>query len=671
MLKRILFFCTPVFLFSNPFETTLQDEIDWLKEETTVISASKVKEDIDKTPASISVIDEELIEKIGLNTLSDVLNTVAGINVTQSNIFLKEIESRGIKDWFSKQILFLVDGHPIDANFINGGATWSYAETSLYNVKRIEIIKGPASSLYGANAFTALVNIITKNIKDIDGVETVIKKGSFNTTELNLLLGKEVNSEVGVLANLNFYETDGKSINVQSDSKGNSGVTNPYSKRFKADLKIDYDDFYLLFSYFQREDGSHFGAANAVNDETIAKNYYGFAEVGHEKDLTSILNLKTKIYLDLYSFDNTWELYSEGYPTSSYTDGMKMINKVTNEKRGIETLATFDASDSYILSLGAMYEKHKQYDITTIQNFDPSDGSALSQMTDYSNTNGTFAPDVSRSLKTIYLNNIYDTSEKIRITVGARYDEYDDFGSNLSFRGGVSNQINNNNTLKVMYGEGFRAPTFAELYNKSNVINGNSTLDAETVKTYEISLNSRLSNRWSLKTTTFNSDYDELIVLSGSKYINRDKTNTKGIEFETNYDLQRGSYINANYSYIVAKDEISDSDLPDVARQKANLMVNTRINKNLNLFNHVRVKSKVKRDDSDPREDLAGYAVVNTSMLIKNFYNKDTQLKISINNLLDKKYYDPSRYDSSHTNLYKDDYQNSGRNFMFEIKHMF
>ena len=331
-----------------------------------------------------------------------------------------------------------------------------------------------------------------------------------------------------------------------------------------------------------------------------------------------------------------------------------MKNSLTNEKNGIESLLTYKVNTKLTSILGATYEKHKQYDVETIVN-----------SVNLSNTSNTFAPNVNRNMWALYTNNIYDLSDNIRLTVGIRHDNYSDFGSNTAPRGGLSWQINNNNILKAIYGEGFRTPTFAESYNASAVIQGNTNLTPEKVKTYELSYeNSSIANLNS-KITYFNNNFDNLIIQSGTIYINQGETSSEGIEIETKYDLTRGSYLMANYTYQKAKDKINNTDLADIAKHKGNIFFNYKINKFLNINNHIELRGKMKRITGDNRADVAGYALVNVSMQLKNFY-KNLELKATINNLFDKEAYDPSR-----VGFTVDDYEKEGRNFMFELKYVF
>ncbi|MGB5866569.1 MAG: TonB-dependent receptor [Arcobacteraceae bacterium] len=649
-----LLFAYATTLLANPFQSALQNEVSWLKEETYIISASKTKETIKKTPASIYVITDEMIEKMGANNILDVLETVPGIGITQSNIFLKEIEVRGIKDWFSKQVLFMIDGHSLDANLVNGGATWSFDSMSLDNISRIEIIKGPASAIYGANAFTALVNIITKNANEINGAKIKTKFASFNTQEANLLYGKKYN-DLSVVFNINIQKSDGDNHFVNQDVNNKSGYTNPYLKQLKTDLKLHYKDFQLNAMYSKREDGQYYGALGAINDETKTKNNYFFTELKHSVNLTKNLDITTRLYTDKYSFDNKWEL-KEG--------GNKMINGITNQKNGIESFTAYKLNNSYKMILGAMYEKHKQFDDTTIQNFDPVNFTALGSMTNFSGTQYSF-PNISRDMWAGYINNLYDYSENLRFTFGARYDNYDDFDSNLASKIGLSWQINQNNTFKLMYGEGFRAPTFAELYNSNTVLNGNSTLKSERVRSYETSLSTQISQSLETKFTLFNNDYKDLIVQTGKIYTNAGKTNTRGIEFESKYNLNRGSYFMTNYTYQEAKDKLTNKDLPNIANHKGNVILNYRLARNVYTYNHLFIKGTTKRVSGDNRAKVSAFILLNSSIIIKNLY-KNFVVKASINNLLNKTAYDPSN-----DGLTEDDYKRTGRNVALTLTYTF
>ena len=208
-----------------------------MQEETFVISASRVKENIKKASASITVIDEDTIHKMGANNIMDILVTVPGLGVSQSNLYVDKITVRGIETWFSEKVLILLDGHSLNVDLLNGGATGAYKDIPVELIKRIEIIRGPASALYGENAFTALINIITKTAQDINGSKVVIKYGSDNTKIANLTFSK-VFENFEIMTNFNYITSNGDARYIESDSVGNSGYSNPTLKSSNGYLSI-------------------------------------------------------------------------------------------------------------------------------------------------------------------------------------------------------------------------------------------------------------------------------------------------------------------------------------------------------------------------------------------------------------------------------------------------
>jgi iron complex outermembrane receptor protein len=290
-------------------------------------------------------------------------------------------------------------------------------------------------------------------------------------------------------------------------------------------------------------------------------------------------------------------------------------------------------------------------------------------MTDFTDTPGTFAPDISRNMWSGYMNNLYDITPDVRLTVGIRYDGYNDFDSNVAPRGGVSWQVNKKNTLKFMYGEGYRIPTFAELYNTHILTQGNPNLSSESVNTQEFTWIYQATKRFNIKTTLFNNNYTDLITkvitASSSQYQNIGKVNTRGLELAMKYNLERGSYLKANYSYVHTEDILTGDALPDVAKHKANLFYNKRLSRRINWFNHIFIKGETTRVAADPRDNVAGYALYNTALKMKNVY-KTLQLKLSINNVFNKKVYDPSIY-----GFVNDDYETKARSVLFNAQYKF
>ncbi|MGZ5621915.1 MAG: TonB-dependent receptor plug domain-containing protein, partial [Methylobacter sp.] len=170
----------------------LEKELAYLAaERQVVVTASKMEEPVDKTIATTTVITQDDIAHIGARNLLDVLRLVPGIGITQTQFGWREIEVRGIKTLASEKVQIMLNGHPLDHNLQNAGSTWVYDDLPVDTIKRVEVVRGPGSALYGANAFLAVINIITQNAKDLSGLHTSAGWGSFDTQQYRASWGKQ------------------------------------------------------------------------------------------------------------------------------------------------------------------------------------------------------------------------------------------------------------------------------------------------------------------------------------------------------------------------------------------------------------------------------------------------------------------------------------------------
>jgi len=660
MRKLISLYFLPMWLLANPFENTLDNEQKWLEEETFVVSASRVKEDIKKTAASVTVIDEKMIEAMGANTLMDVLRTVPGLGVHQSQIYVNEIESRGVKTWFSEKVLILLDGHSLNG-LRNGGATFQYDTINLENVKRIEVVRGPASALYGENAFTALINIITKKAEDIDGTIASLKMGSYNTQSYNLLFGKKID-DVSIAANLNYVRSDGYKAFIAQDSIGNSGYTNPTTDKTSLHLNVESKGFYFMGQYTDRKEGPRFGVAKVLSERTLFNYKSYFLEAGYKKELSQTFSLHTRLYYDNNTPKNKIEVFPKGFPAPIYTDGILAISSAEEEKKGVEALLTYK-HDKITLISGLMYEKQSLSNPREVQNYHPITLAPFPTLVDLPEALRSIT-EVDREVYAFYTELLYDVNEDIRVTLGGRYDHFSDFGGNFSPRGGVTWQANDTNTFKFMYGEAFRAPTFAELYNRNNpTVIGNPDLNPEKIKTFELScINSDIDNT-ELTLTLFHNNLSDIITINSTgQHINNGDIKTKGVEAEVKYNIGRGSFIMANYTYQDPHNETRNAPMPNVSKHKAYIGGNYRIDKMYNLYVDANYIGKQFRSGTDTRKEVGSSVITNATLLMKDIFVEDFKLRLSVYNIFDKQ-----RYDSS-TPF---DYPLPERSFMAELTYKF
>ena len=171
---------------------------------------------ISKAPAVATVISEKEIREIGARDLDQVLETVPGLHVSRRSRYGGPIYTfRGIYSEENPQVLVLVNGIPITDGYVGDrGQIWGGMPVEA--ISRVEVIRGPGSAIYGAEAFAGVINIVTKNANDIEGTEFGARYGSFNTKDAWLLHGgKYFGFDFAFTAE--FTDTDGHSEDIDSD----------------------------------------------------------------------------------------------------------------------------------------------------------------------------------------------------------------------------------------------------------------------------------------------------------------------------------------------------------------------------------------------------------------------------------------------------------------------
>ena len=186
MRSRAAFFLLLTAIFLRP-ETVLSEEttkttkqiieeeeswMKWLGGETVIVGASKYEQKISEAPASVSVITAKDIKRYGYRTLADILKSIRSFYVTYDRNY-NFIGTRGFgpPGDYNTRVLLLVDGHRINDDIYNQASIGTEFILDVDLIDKIEIVRGPSSSIYGTNAFFGVINVITKQAKDVGSPE--------------------------------------------------------------------------------------------------------------------------------------------------------------------------------------------------------------------------------------------------------------------------------------------------------------------------------------------------------------------------------------------------------------------------------------------------------------------------------------------------------------------
>lgn len=633
----------------------LDNEIQWLKEELSVTTATKTEEALSKSGSTISIITAQEMKEMGARTLFDALKRLPGIGISQMFVGASTVEVRGVKTDFSEKVLFLINGHPVNTNLVNGGSSLAFNEFIIDDIKHVEVVRGPGSALYGANAFVAVINVITNQANDVNGAQVTLAGGSNDTKKLNLQFGHQLN-DLSIAGNLHITDTNGPDGYVASDSLGQSGNADYWHKRYEGSLNFQYGDWSGQSRFVQRDAGTFLGASNVLSNRSEQEYIDYFFELTYQTDLHRTLGLTVKTYFDHFQFDNTWEVA----PASSlFPDGLLLRSPIKHDVTGIETQIDVQLGENNKLLVGAAYEHQSQYDVEFWSN---GGAGPMVDVSNVANWNGSH----NRDIRALFAQDIWDIHSNLRLIAGLRYDNYSDFGDTVNPRASLTWTAFDNLRIVANYGSAFRAPTFAELYNTANnSIVGNTGIQPEEIQTYELGLYGEWDKNSRYGITVFRNSIDELIASSpndigADAYDNVGELEVNGFELEVSSRLSNGSTITANYTYQHPVNEVTDERLADVPLHRANTSFNYFFSRHVSFYAGLHYKGKTARAVNDVRSDVDEYVTVDVALLTQGLWLKDLELKTSIYNLFDKTYYDPA------PNVMLSDYPKAGQNVMLE-----
>lgn len=580
-----------------------------------VTSVSKKAEKASEAAAAIYVLTNEDIKRSGATTIPDALRMVPGVNVAQSASHQWAVSARGFNGQFANKLLVLIDGRSIYTPIFSG-VIWDVQDVMLEDIERIEVIRGPGATLWGANAVNGVINIITKSSKDTAGNYAKIGTGNY---ESGMFEGRHggtfENGAYRVYAKHNIRDT--------LENANNSGNLADQWRKSQAGFRSDFSmndgdsvtvqgDMYHLEEQFQFNLPTFLTASLTTPgfDHGTAQGMNMLGRWGHKINPASDITLQA--YYDMTTRDVTY-----------YNDSIHTIDlDMQHEYHG------FDRNE-IIWGLGYRYIYNDTTD-TPYQVFRPADrGDQL--ISGFIQDEITLIPDqLSFTVGTKLEHNDYTNFE---IQPSARFAWLPE--ENQTIWGAVSravrtpNRFVNDSTLKTAAHAGPPASGFVDSL-------GNSNLDSEELIAYELGYRVQPMDKLSLDIAAFYNDYDKLfrsnldLSLAGlvsdpvfGTYLslplgvdNFNAAKSYGTEIAFNADLANNWQISGSYSYLNLKfDDLSSTGFSDVGRSPRHSF-NLR---STYLFSHgVEMTNSLYYVDTLP------------SIAIKDYYRFDTRLSWEI-----------------------------------------
>jgi len=271
---------------------------------------------------------------------------------------------------------------------------------------------------------------------------------------------------------------------------------------------------------------------------------------------------------------------------------------------------------------------------------------------------------------------MFDIVENLTLTLGFRYDDYDDQGGFFSPRGAAVWQMAEHHILKTQYAESFRPPTFSELYSQSNgVIAGSPDLDAEHIRTMELGYIFRKPETV-FRATLFRSELEDNIEHPATssetsdpddiRYVNGGDIEMKGFELEFEQQLSAMFRMAGSLSYADTEDKDTGEPVEGAAEWMGNVSLNAEPRKDCTVSLLYQYVGERARGPLDAREDLDADHTLDIAVSFNNLLTKGFGLRAAVKNIFDTDVYYPAPADT-----YPDDFPCPGREYWLQLSHTF
>jgi vitamin B12 transporter len=567
---------------------------DTIKLKTLSVTTKSLTE-VEKIPSSISIVSEEKIKKKQYPNVLSVLREELGLEVVQSGP-LGTATSVFLRGAGSNSTLVLIDGVQVNSN--TTGA-FSFSDLTIDNIEKIEILRGPQSTLWGSDAVGGVVNIITKRGKGIPTHSFSFEGGSFGTFKETLNSG----GDLGFIDySLSVSRTDSEGFSAANENRGNSEndgyenttVSTRLGRNFLDDGRVDFIGRFTRaivdFDNFGPTDGTRFSKTDSF---------------------TLALPIQ-KAILD------RWDLKIN--PTLSYEflrsfnpGGSSKETDILNRTYGVEVQNNVEINKYFSTTFGYEYEVRNGV----------NEGSNLR-----------------RSIynQGYYLQLQAHYGKRISATAGFRHDINSVFDDPTTYKFEAAYRILETGTrIRGAYATGFRAPTLNELFFPNF---GTSTLKPEESKSWEVGLDQTLAgDKVKASVTYFHVDFENLIEtvdLGGFTFRaqNVAKATTKGVETTITVVLPNNFIASTNYTWLNARD---DDGEPLIRRAEHNFSANlTHVWKEkLETLLGIRVRSDT-RSNSTGTNITRAFTTMRAAMSYK--VNKHLKITARGENLFDEPY---------------------------------
>jgi iron complex outermembrane receptor protein len=611
-----------------------------------VYGASKYEQKISQAPSSVSIVTSDEIKKQGYRTFAEILRSVRGLYITDDRTYsYLGIRGFGRPSDYNSRVLLLVDGHRMNDNIYDSVLLGPEGVIDVDLIERVEVIRGPSSSIYGDNAFFGVINIITRPGPSFGGAEVSGEVGGFETYKGRFSYGNRFTNGLELVLSGSWWDSAGKRRLYYREfdaPTSNNGIAensdDDWSYRFFGELA--YGDFTLSGAWSERTKTIPTASYGTIFNDggEVGVDRYAYADLKYEHTFSSDVTVLGKVYYDNYKYtgDFPYNVAPPGNPI------VRVLNRdiAHGEWAGVNGQLTAPLWEWVKLVVGSDFRGDlRQHQL----NYDVSPRAVYLDSETISWNAGVYA----QAELTLLTN--------LLLSGGARLDYYDTFGRTINPRLSLIYSPWPQTHFKLLYSQAYRAPNSFELYYAS--------LKPETIRTYEAVYEQDLSAHLRFISAGYYYEVDDLISETITGFANVDRVNAGGMELELEGHFARGLKARLSYALQRSEDDATGAELSNSPRHLAKGSLIAPLYKD-KIFAGLELQytGSVLTNTRQREED---YLLANVTLFSQNLA-PGLALSASIYNLFDERYAHP--VSAAHA---QDVIEQPGRSFRVKLTYKF
>jgi iron complex outermembrane receptor protein len=616
-----------------------------------VTGASKYEQKPKEAPASVTIITAEEIERFGYRNLGEVLESVRGFFTSYDRNY-SYVAGRGFGPTgdYNTRVLLLIDGHRTNEGVYQATYFGNESVIDVAMIDRVEVIRGPSSSIYGTDAFLGVVNVVTKSGRAVKGTDLSLEGSSYSSYRGTVTHGNRLASGSEYAVSASYFDSGGQDLYFSefdappvTDGTANGADSEQFASVFG---KFTRGNLSIQGGYKSRDKTIPTAAFSTTfdNDLTRTSDTRAYVAMSYDHALTGGARLTGALSYDYYRYEGQYwydPVMTRDYAYSQFW---------TAEGRYVNTLA----------------QKHKVVAGAEFR-YDAQQDQGVWDDTPYL----YFIDNRSASTWGLFVQDEFRVNDTLTISAGLRHDNYESFGGTTNPRLAFIFGPTSSSTIKAIYGSAFRAPNAYEIYYNDGgaTQKANPNLDPETIATYELVFEHTWRNGLRGVATAYRYAIDDLITLvvdpndSLLVFQNVSEVQTDGLELEMEGRFHPRLEGRVSYAYQNAEDASSGARLVNSPKHLAKINLTTPI-KSDRILASAEIQYIGDRLTSYGTEESG--SVVTNLVLVMRELTRGMSVTAGIYNVFDEEYGDPGGTEHVQASIPQD-----GRNYRVTVRYQF